>query len=538
MLSIRSISQFVLLTALLLSPVLLTAQTTKPVYRDQAVLMVDGEFGQDGLKVKTQPLSGPGASMSRTENGKKVSGSLDPGDIVTAVEGKGFKDKREFLDLMDEAYRVNKGVLRITVKDVNSGKSFDWTVRPDLIAKYELPPKEKVLGGDQVCVAAAPKLRKGKGGSSGLSLVADEKLLWTKNELKVYFLSGDEALHKKVMKYANAWSEWCDIKFVQIAYPEAGPDISIAFNTEGHKNGNWSVIGTDSTSSTPSMNLETAASKSASEEQIRRVVLHEFGHALGFIHEHQSPRAGIRWNEKATYEYYTKLGLKVDKQKGIDEVKSNILDPHTSSGILNSTEFDSKSVMLYYIPAEVTRDGVAIGAWNNELSELDKKHAAWLYPKDVDSSIRPHGSRLRDTPVPHGHRFLIQIASNFDLSKNGEYTLSVFNGKDRVHHETVSAGTLGKTWTWYNDTGRDVVMSYSVCYKGKGRQDLWRFCSESEEFASKGREGRDEGPNREDRRSLGVPSKYHWYSGAGDTVAKDNKRPIQVSRQVDKMEKK
>jgi hypothetical protein len=30
-------------------------------------------------------------------------------------------------------------------------------------------------------------------------------------------------------------------------------------------------------------------------------VLHEFGHALGLIHEHQNPVGGIQWNKPAVY---------------------------------------------------------------------------------------------------------------------------------------------------------------------------------------------------------------------------------------------
>ena len=35
------------------------------------------------------------------------------------------------------------------------------------------------------------------------------------------------------------------------------------------------------------------------DDELRRVVLHEFGHALGLIHEHQNPEGGIEWNEPA-----------------------------------------------------------------------------------------------------------------------------------------------------------------------------------------------------------------------------------------------
>ncbi len=38
-------------------------------------------------------------------------------------------------------------------------------------------------------------------------------------------------------------------------------------------------------------------------DEYRRVVLHEFGHALGGIHEHQSPASGvIPWDKPKVYE--------------------------------------------------------------------------------------------------------------------------------------------------------------------------------------------------------------------------------------------
>jgi hypothetical protein len=33
-------------------------------------------------------------------------------------------------------------------------------------------------------------------------------------------------------------------------------------------------------------------------------VIHEFGHALGLIHEHQNPSGGIQWNKPVVCRYY------------------------------------------------------------------------------------------------------------------------------------------------------------------------------------------------------------------------------------------
>jgi hypothetical protein len=75
-------------------------------------------------------------------------------------------------------------------------------------------------------------------------------------------------------------------------------DIRISFKFSG----SWSILGrycrrvTDT--SRPTMNYGWLKPAS-SEDELRRVVLHEFGHALEFIHEHQNPLNSIKWNRDA-----------------------------------------------------------------------------------------------------------------------------------------------------------------------------------------------------------------------------------------------
>lgn len=97
------------------------------------------------------------------------------------------------------------------------------------------------------------------------------------------------------------------ITLICILSLETSPDaeIRIAFEQGA---GSWSYIGTDCLNipkSKPTMNLGWLT-PTTSHAETKRVVLHEFGHALGLAASNQSPTANIPWNKQATYDYYQK----------------------------------------------------------------------------------------------------------------------------------------------------------------------------------------------------------------------------------------
>src|SRR5207302_607113 len=81
------------------------------------------------------------------------------------------------------------------------------------------------------------------------------------------------------------------------------PEVRISLSRPG----SWSLIGTDALHAAgpdePSMNFGFFKPDTPDEEY-RRVVLHEFGHLLGLIHELQSPNCPIRWDREAVYRYF------------------------------------------------------------------------------------------------------------------------------------------------------------------------------------------------------------------------------------------
>lgn len=189
-----------------------------------------------------------------------------------------------------------------------------------------------------------------------------------------------------VKRFAPIWSDYAYVRFVfcdEIGRDPADADIRITFSQPG----NWSVYGKQAKNvptPDPTMCLGSLLTP-LHEHEYRRIVLHEFGHALGLVHEHQNPnitytdengveREGIPWDKQAVYDFYLQeYGWEQEK------VNSNVFERYDAN-ILKATAFDPKSVMIYTIQGKFTGGRFEVD-WNNELSEMDKAFIATLYPR-------------------------------------------------------------------------------------------------------------------------------------------------------------
>lgn len=191
------------------------------------------------------------------------------------------------------------------------------------------------------------------------------KKLWKPGRvLKVRLLGKPSSfVADRIAHYAGLWSEQANIRFQLVSKGTA--EIRVGFD---RNDGSWSYLGTDArliAASKPTMNYGWL-DDSTDEDEFSRVVLHEFGHALGCIHEHERPDAGIPWNKPAVYEYY-RLTNNWTKQDVDDQVFSVY-----AQSTLNSTRYDRLSIMHYAIPAELLLPGSTAVGWNRRLSASDK----------------------------------------------------------------------------------------------------------------------------------------------------------------------
>jgi hypothetical protein len=199
--------------------------------------------------------------------------------------------------------------------------------------------------------------------------------------LRVRFLDGSATLQERVKQVALGWTQYENLRFD--FGNDANSEIRISFSFD--PNSSWSAIGTDCLVEKyfpkyqPTMNFGWL-DDATDDTEVSRVVLHEFGHAIGCIHEHQSPNGGIEWNVPAVLKYFSGPPNYWDEQT----IRFNILDKYKARDI-TGTPFDEDSIMLYDFPASLIIGGKGTHS-NTRLSAQDIGFIRTAYPQSSSAT--------------------------------------------------------------------------------------------------------------------------------------------------------
>jgi hypothetical protein len=188
-------------------------------------------------------------------------------------------------------------------------------------------------------------------------------------------LDGSPKMQKKVKTHCKQWEKVANVKIRFVTKDPA--EVRISFYAD---DGSWSAVGRDALNTAyfpthqPTMNFGWVRDDSDPVED-RAVILHEFGHALGCVHEHQAPTFDRKWNEAAVMKYFKGPPNYWDE----DAIRSNVLQKYSPRG-MQSTQYDAKSIMLYAFDAGLFSDGKGATNENTDLSTTDRSMIKRMYP--------------------------------------------------------------------------------------------------------------------------------------------------------------
>ena len=233
----------------------------------------------------------------------------------------------------------------------------------------------------------------------------------------VAFSGGSPELRARIEGAANEWTKYCNLKF---DFREHGrfrewsasdekykAQIRIAFDRKGY----WSALGDESVTgepylpNQPSMNFEGFPTNPPND--LPTLVQHEFGHAIGFQHEHQHPEERcdeeLRWEDDSGYiptrnEWQEFIPDAYCRKPGVytvfggpptnwpkEWIDGNIRQIiNDESHAFKIGPFDPESIMKYYFEDWLFINGCrsrCYHKYNDKISAGDCAGAAAVYPK-------------------------------------------------------------------------------------------------------------------------------------------------------------
>lgn len=262
------------------------------------------------------------------------------------------------IETLDDEIRKHRDDIQ---KSVQTGKLLILELKQHRSLAVTLVGQIRTLRQGQASVAIVRREEKG--------ILADRGKLWNiGSTVRFHFLDGTESDKRIVRRAIAEWGQYVNLMIIENSSNDS--EIRISFK----KSGSWSFLGTDAlgipkTDATINYGLLEHFSR---EKEKFANALHEFGHAIGLVHEFQNPSGGQIINVHEAKKFFSGPPNFWNE----DTITEAIFNKDQYPG---SREYDPKSIMtssfpeFLFNPNKTPKPGY-------ELSESDKAYVASLYP--------------------------------------------------------------------------------------------------------------------------------------------------------------
>lgn len=256
-------------------------------------------------------------------------------------------------------------------------------------------------------------------------------LLWRQSPVRVCFFGGPPGLRAKIAQIASEWEnvgasirfDFGDMNNPRLCDSHQS-QIRIGYSQRGY----WSLVGTDSVVHSPqteeSLNLQSFDVYQPSDREFKQLVLHEFGHAIGFQHEHQINSELCNYNWPAVYAYLGRPPNNWSKEEVDQQMKTR---PHAPRDLISTP--DARSIELYGFPASLYNDGrnsPCYTSGNYDLSPGDIAAVNLAYPPSggaapiVDEAVDKINSAIQKLSLPASTQTVVK--NRLDAIKSNDFS--------------------------------------------------------------------------------------------------------------------